>query len=123
MSKHTEGFTKSIASSRNWFRSELLPDDIKLQCQLLERSTTIQYYDGIKLFYVEDGEGSLIVNGKSYPLWKNVKTARMTLCIIRFYLNGWADCAARIVTRRRLLLPPRMLEWYDHCFESSSFQT
>lgn len=68
MSKHTEGFTKNIASSRNWFRSELLPDDIKLQCQLLERNTTIQYYDGIKLFYVEDGEGSLIVNGKTYSL-------------------------------------------------------
>lgn len=68
MSKSTEGLTKNIASSRNWFRSELLPDDIKLQRQSFTTPTTIQCYEGIKLLFVEDGSGTLLANGKTYSL-------------------------------------------------------
>ena len=68
MRKNTEGLTKNIASSRNWFRSELLPDAIRLQRQVLTAPTTIQCYEGIKLLFVEDGSGTLLANGKTYSL-------------------------------------------------------
>lgn len=68
MSKSTEGLTKNIASSRNWFRSELLPENIKMQRQSLIAPTTIQSYEGVKLLFVEGGSGTLLANGKVYPL-------------------------------------------------------
>lgn len=60
--------TKNIASSRNWFQNKLLPDDIKLRHQVLRAETDVQCYDGIKLFFVVQGSGSLIVNGNLYTL-------------------------------------------------------
>lgn len=68
MKKYPEGLTKNIASSRNWFRAKLLPDGIELRRQLLERTTEVQCYDGIKLLFVDGGSGTLIVNGKNYSL-------------------------------------------------------
>lgn len=68
MKKYPEGLTKNIASSRNWFRQKLLPDEIKLRRQSLWESTQVQCYDGIKLIFVEHGAGTLIVNGKGFPL-------------------------------------------------------
>lgn len=68
MRKNTEGLTKNIASSRNWFRSELLPENIKMQRQSLTVPTTIQSYEGVKLLFVEDGSGTLLANGKVYSL-------------------------------------------------------
>lgn len=68
MKKSPEGLTTNIASSRNWFRSKLLPDGIQLRRQRLEGAAEIQCYDGIKLLFIDEGCGTLIVNGKNYPL-------------------------------------------------------
>lgn len=68
MSKKTESLTKNIASSRNWFRSEFLPDDIQIQPDSISMPTALQCYDGIKMIYVEGGAGTLLTNGRAYPL-------------------------------------------------------
>lgn len=68
MSKKTESLTKNIASSRNWFRSEFLPDDIQFQHNSFSVPTALQCYDGIKMIYVEEGSGTIFTNGKMYPL-------------------------------------------------------
>lgn len=68
MKKTPEGLTKNIASSRNWFRGKLLPNVIELRHQVFQRAAEVQCYDGIKLLFVEWGSGTLLVNGRPYPL-------------------------------------------------------
>lgn len=68
MKKRPEALTKNAASSRNWFPADLLPQDVQLRRRSLAQPTPIQNYDGLKVFYVEEGNGSLIANGRIYPL-------------------------------------------------------
>jgi len=81
MRKQAESLTKNIASSRNWFRSEFLPDGYRLQRHILTAPTPISEYDGIKLIFVEEGNGTLVANGKSYSLHTG------TCCLIYFFIS------------------------------------
>lgn len=79
MRKRTSELTKNIASSRNWFRAELLPTPAILQRQILSIPSPIQNYDGVKLLFVEDGSGTLVANGKQYSLDTG------TCCLLYFF--------------------------------------
>lgn len=68
MNKRRDGLTANIASSRNWFRTDLLPNETTLYHQSLTTPSTLQSFDGVKLLFIEDGSGTLIANGNSYPL-------------------------------------------------------
>lgn len=68
MKKTPEGLTKNIASSRNWFQGKLLPDGVELRHQVFQKAAEVQCYDGIKLLFVKQGSGALLVNGRPYPL-------------------------------------------------------
>lgn len=68
MKKRREGLSRNVASSRNWFRPELLPDSIKLERHKIEKATSLQCYDGIKILFVENGCGTLVANGTVYSL-------------------------------------------------------
>lgn len=56
------------ALSRNWVHQSLLPDNVQMRRQVVRSTLGYYYQEGCQFLLAEQGSGSLLVNGSTYPM-------------------------------------------------------
>lgn len=54
--------------SRNWVHQSLLPGNVQMRRQVVRSTLGYYYQEGCQFLLAEQGSGSLLVNGSTYPM-------------------------------------------------------